>query len=104
MGSYTFTGGFAKKGSDTAHLRAGKMKPIVVDAEQTSSLKWGAPLIAEFDFTRSGNDLTVQPDVKFIGQGGEEWHTLLPDAKSPKLNFYDEATKKLLASKRFAGC
>ncbi len=104
VGSYTFTGGFAKKGGDSARLRVGKMRPLVVESGATATLTWGAPLVAEFGFTRDGNDVTVTPEVHFYGRAGEELHTLLPDAKSPKLLFFDAASKKLLASKRFEGC
>src|SRR5262249_1402225 len=31
VGAYTFSGGFASKGGDTAKLRAGKMKPLLVE-------------------------------------------------------------------------
>lgn len=103
-GSYVFTGGFASKGGDTAKLRAGKMKPLVVSDGATTSMQWGAPLVAEFNFTRDGEAVTVQPQVMFVGRGGEEWHTLLPDAKSPKLMFYDKDNDRLIASKRFEGC
>ncbi|MBI5853480.1 MAG: hypothetical protein HZB39_20920 [Planctomycetes bacterium] len=102
--SYVFSGGFATSGSDTARLRAGKMTPLDVEAGKSASMQWGAPLVAEFGFQRQGETVTVQPNVKFLGRGGEEWHTLLPDAKSPKLEFYDGSSNKLLASKRFGGC
>lgn len=104
VGSYRLTGGFAEKGSDTAKLRHGEMKPLVVEEDEVTSPTWGAPLIAEFHFTRDGNEVTVQPQVRFLGRGGEEWHTLLPDAKSPRLAFYDKKRNKLLATKRFEGC
>jgi hypothetical protein len=104
VGAYTFSGGFASKGGDTAKLRAGRMKPLVVEDGHTASMRWGAPLVAEFDYTRAGDSVTVQPKVMFLGRGGEEWHTLLPDAKSPKLMFYDKDNDKLIASKRFEGC
>jgi hypothetical protein len=104
VGSYVFSGGFASKGGDTAKLRAGKMNPMVVKDGATTTTQWGAPLVAEFNYTRDGEQLTVQPKVAFIGRGGEEWHALLPDAKSPKLLFYDKDNDKLIATKRFEGC
>ncbi len=104
VGSYVFSGGYATKGGDTAKLRAGKMKPLVVEDGTTASMQWGTPLVAEFNFTRHGEMATVQPQVMFVGRGGEEWHTILPDAKSPKLMFFDKDNDKLIASKRFEGC
>lgn len=104
VGSYRLTGGFAEKGGDTAMLRHGVMEALEVSHDSVTAPTWGAPLVAEFDFTRDGGEVTVQPKVRFLGRGGEEWHTLLPDAKSPKLAFYDKKRNKLLATKRFEGC
>lgn len=104
VGEYVFSAGFASKGGDTARLASGKMKPFVVEAGARTSPQWGAPLIAEFGFTRAGEELTVQPNVAFLGRAGERWHTILPDAKSPKLMIFDKDTDRLLATKRFEGC
>lgn len=104
-GTYRLSGGFAEAGGDTARLRAGDMAPLVVEDGGTATFeRWGAPLVAEFDFTRAGDIVTVQPNVRFIGRGGEEWYQLLPDAKSPKLVFIDADSNRVLDSKRFEGC
>lgn len=105
VGSYKLSGGFATAGGDTARLRAGSMKPLVVEDGGTATLEaWGAPLVAEFDHTRAGADVTVQPLVRFVGRAGEEWYELLPDAKSPKLVFIDADRNRVLETKRFEGC
>ncbi len=104
VGEYVFSAGFASKGGDTARLRSGKMKPMVVEADATTTPQWGVPLVAEFGFTRSEDTITVQPRVAFLGRAGEEWHTILPDAKSPKLMVFDKDSDRLLATKRFEGC
>jgi hypothetical protein len=104
VGEYIFSAGFARKSGETAKLAAGKMKPMVVADGAKTMPQWGAPLMAEFGFRRTGEDLTVQPNVAFLGRAGEHWHTILPDAKSPKLMFYDKDSGRLLATKRFEGC
>jgi hypothetical protein len=90
--------------ADGIRVPAGKMKPLVVSDGGTTTMQWGAPLMAEFNYTRDGEEITVQPQVMFLGRGGEQWHTLLPDAKSPKLMFFDKDSDKLIATKRFEGC
>ena len=67
--------------------------------ERDDAAAVGVPLVAEFGFTRAEDTITVQPRVAFLGRAGEEWHTILPDAKSPKLMVFG-----LLATKRFEGC
>jgi hypothetical protein len=105
IGSYKLTGGFATAGGDTARLRAGEMAALEVTEGGVASLAaWGAPLVAEFDHARAGDTVTVHPFVRFIGRGGEEWYQLLPDAKSPKLEFIDTDRNRVLDSKRFEGC
>lgn len=104
-GEYRLTGGFAESGGDSARLRGGSMAPLVVTDGGTAELEqWGAPLIAEFDYTRAGSTVTVQPSVRFVGRAGEEWYELLPDAKSPKLEFVDLDRNRVLTSARFEGC
>ena len=66
------------------------MSANIVLVDNFDSFTWN--LVDQF--RASGNDVTVQPNVRFLGKAGEEWHTLLPDAKSPKLAFYDKQRGK----------
>ncbi|MDP6928507.1 MAG: hypothetical protein QF412_02275 [Planctomycetota bacterium] len=104
VGNYRFSAGLAKKGGEEAELRPGDMKPLAVTADNAISVKFGAPLKADFHYTRDGTKIDVQPNVRFLGSAGEEWLNFRPDAKSPKLTFHDAETGKLLTSKRFDGC
>lgn len=101
-GKYVITGGFAHKANETVWLDGGKMRPLVVERGRTTSLAWGGPVVAEFDFAHNGEDVTVQPNIKFFGRAGEEYYSFKPEAKSPKFSVFDG--KKLVASGRFGGC
>jgi hypothetical protein len=102
VGKYTITGGFAHKANETVCLDGGKMRPLVVEQGKTTSLAWGGPLVAEFDVQHNGEDVTVQPNIKFFGRAGEEYYAFKPEAKSPKFSVFDG--KKLVATGRFGGC
>jgi hypothetical protein len=104
VGTYEIVAGLAQQGQDRAKLRQGKMPPLVVTTGESTKAELGSPVMAELSFTRNGPDVTVQPSVQFFGRNGEEWHTMLPELKSPKLTFHDKETGKLLASARFEQC
>ena len=104
VGSYTITGGLAKKGGESAKLLAGRMEPMQVKANDKFVLAWGSPVTADFLFEVNGEEVRVKPDVHFYGKAGVEFHNWLPDAKSPKLLIKDKKTAKLLDSGRFGGC
>ena len=104
-GEYELVSGFARRGrSESVRIGTGRMRAIALDAGDEQSLKWGGPLSAEFDHSVNGDQLTVQANVKYYGQAGEEYHTFLPDAKSPKILVKDANTGKLLESGRFKSC
>jgi hypothetical protein len=105
-GTYRITGGLASKGGESVRIGTGKMTPIVVVADATAAPAWGGPLEAEFDFTHLGEEVKVQPNLKYFGRSGEEYHTFKPDAKSPKF-LIEDANKpggKPVGSGRFGGC
>jgi hypothetical protein len=103
-GTYSLVSGFAARGTETVQIRPGRMPDIEVAPAGVVALSWGAPVAAEFDFKVAGETITVQPDVKFYGTAGEEYHTFTPNAKSPKLVVLDKKSRKELASGRFGGC
>jgi hypothetical protein len=104
-GSYTLVNGFLKKGGSSVRMRAGRMQPIVVAAEQKTSLKWGAKLDAEFSYSREGDKITIQPtSLKFYGKAGVEFYDWQPNAKSPKFLVKDSKSGAELTSGRFGGC
>jgi hypothetical protein len=106
VGTYRISGGQASKGGETVRIGSGTMAPIAVAAGKTVAPAWGGAVVAEFDFARSGEEVTVQPNIKYFGRSGEEYHTFKPDAKSPKFVIEDASKPggKPVASGRFGGC
>jgi len=103
-GSYALAAGYTARGTESVWIKTGKMQPLEVKAGERSSRAWGAPVSAEFEYSISGDTITVPPDVKFFGSAGEEYHTFKPNAKSPKIIVVDKSTRKELTSGRFGGC
>ena len=103
-GKYTITFGLARKDKELARIGQGKMPPIVVTNGGNHVVKWGSTVTAEFDYVLDKGEVTVQPDLRFFGRGGEEYLNFQPNLKSPKFLVYDAKTKKLVASGRFGGC
>lgn len=105
VGSYRIVGGMAEKGSEHAAIRAGKMAPLVVRPGETASLEWGAPVAAEFEFERSGDEVALEPSkVHYFGAAGEEYASWVPDGASPKIFVIDKDSEKVLDTGRFGGC
>lgn len=105
-GTYRITGGQASKGGESVRIGTGKMASITVAADGTAAPEWGGPLEAEFDFVLGDEQVTVQPNLKYFGRSGEEYHSFKPDAKSPKF-FVEDANRpggKPIGSGRFGGC
>lgn len=104
VGKYKIAAGLVRRGGESARIHAGNMAPLQIDADESETVEWGTPLVAEFDFSHLGQNVTVEPEIRFFGTLGEEYHAFEPDAKSPKFFVYDKETKKLLATGRFGGC
>ena len=101
-GSYRITGGYAHKANETVYIDGGKMRPLVVERGKTTTLSWGGPVVAEFDYKHEDDQVTVQPNVKYFGRAGEEYYAFKPEVKSPK--FFVLEGKKVVATGRFGGC
>jgi hypothetical protein len=104
VGTYELVAGFVQKGGETCWIKKGKSHPIEVSSGADVQVAWGGPIVAEFDYSVADEEIRVPPDVKFYGQTGEEYHSFLPEAKSPKILVTDKKTGKLVASGRFGGC
>jgi hypothetical protein len=105
-GSYTISGGFCKKGNETARIRTGQMQPLEVAAEKETELAWGAPVQVEFAYTIENGTLKVPPppaNVKYFGAAGEEYFDWQPDATSPEIIITDEKGREV-GKGRFGGC
>lgn len=106
VGEYTITGGFCKKGNETARIRTGNMQPLQVTIDQKSELAWGAPVNVEFAYTIEDGTLKVPPppaNVKYFGAAGEEYFDWQPDAVSPEIIITDEKGREV-GKGRFHSC
>ena len=103
-GDYRFVSGFARSGSESVHMRGGKMSSIHLAPGATVTLQWGGPLSAEFDYQIGGTDITVSPRINFYGRLGEEYYTFKPDAGTPKIVIRDAETGRVVQSGRLGGC
>ena len=104
VGEYSIVSGLVTKGSESARIRQGRMKPLVVTDGNNTALAWGVPLRAEIGFTKTGTQIKIPPAVKYFGKAGEEYYNLYPDKASPKLFIKDAKTGKLVSTARFGGC
>ena len=103
-GDYHFVSGFAEGGADSVHMKRGKMASIRLWPDTTTTLRWGGPLRAEFDFRLADTQITVSPNVNFYGRLGEEYYTFKPDALPPKIVIRDRVSGRVVQSGRFGGC
>jgi hypothetical protein len=102
VGKYVVVGGLIKKGSATVRLRAGKMKSIEIQKDQTFVLPWGAALKAEFTYARQGTKITIQPSsLHYYGRAGVEFYDFKPNAQSPKFFVKDKRTGREFDSGKF---
>jgi hypothetical protein len=103
VGSYRITGGYISNGKETVRVRGGRMNNLAVKNGEATKMAWGGPVTVEFDYTISGDKLTVPYALKFFGKAGEEYFEFLPDATSPIIKVVDEKGKPV-AQGRFPGC
>ena len=101
-GTYKLATGVATKSSESVRIGAGKMAPLEVTPGGETKLEWGAPVMAEFAFSRDGESVKVEPSaLHYYGKAGEEYVSFAPQGASPKFLVYDERTEKLLKTGRF---
>ncbi|MBK8980007.1 MAG: hypothetical protein IPM29_29255 [Planctomycetes bacterium] len=104
-GTYRISGGVVSRGNETVQIASGRMQGIVVGEGEDRELRWGGPLVAEFEVLRSGEKVTIEPaSLHFYGRAGEEYREFLPQGSSPKFLIFDDNKKRLLATGRFEGC
>lgn len=73
-------------------VKAGRMNPIELKADEPFSLKWGMPGIIEFSPRREGQNITVSVGEVY-GQGGEQYLDWRCEFY-PQLVAIEEATKR----------
>ena len=104
-GRYNFAGGLVTKGKEQARIAAGRMEALEVEKDQTATLKkWGGKVVADFNWSYAGGNLTVAPNVRYYGEAGEEYVDWVPDNKSPKILVFESGKKRPIESGRFAMC
>lgn len=101
-GDYTLDSAFLERGSETARVRAGRRKPIAVEAGAEVKFAWGGPLVAEAPApTVRGGKATLSPALKIYGESGEEYYEFLPKGKVPSFELTDANTGKRLKKGKF---
>jgi len=104
-GNYKLAYGTITKGSEKVHVKAGRMKSLVVSPDQELKLAWGGPIDAEFSYARTGDKVSVSPNkMWYYGRSGEEYYGWFPDGQSPKFIIRNAKTRKEIRAIRFGGC
>jgi hypothetical protein len=96
VGSYELTFAFVAKGSDTAKISRGKMEMLPVTAEQGALLEWGSELAGAPMVRRGGAEVTISPEYRIYGNGGEEYYDFTPDPLPSQYEIKDAESDKRL--------
>ncbi len=105
IADYRISGGYVTKAGESVRVKTGKMRPVSVTLGKHVKVQWGGPVIGEFNFSKAGNVVKIEPTaLKFFGAAGEEYVDFLPQGSSPKFFVYDETTERLIKTGRFGGC
>lgn len=104
-GEYKIVHGTVVAGSESAVIRAGKMKNLVVKSGEATNLAWGGPLRAEVTWTHQNGTLTIAPEnLAYYGKAGEQYTNWKPDGQTPTFIVNDAKTGKEITKARFGGC
>lgn len=104
-GEYKLVYGFARKGSESVKIRGGaNTKRFPVEAGKDLTATWGGAVEMDFTFSITKDVITVPPDLRYVGAGGEEYFEFKPDAKSPQIVVFDPTAKQVVREGRFGGC
>ena len=103
-GEYSVHSGRVVLGKSKAELRTGRAKSFTVSSEASTTLPWGGPVKAEFDYARSGDAITIGPlDIWYYGRAGEEYSNFMPLGSSPNFAIKDKQTGEVLVNAKFPG-
>jgi len=104
-GDYKVVHGTVTAGSESAVIRAGKMKNLSVKSGEATTLAWGGPLRAEVTWTHQNGTLTIAPEnLAYFGKAGEQYSNWKPDGQTPTFIVKDAKTGKEITKARFGGC
>jgi hypothetical protein len=101
VGDYEFVSGRISKGSSHASLRRGRMANVTVSEGGDTTVAWGADVKGEFNFSQTGDQITVQPNFAIYGKAGEEYFDFVPRGKGPKIVLEDKRTGREIKEARF---
>lgn len=105
VGAYLIAGGRLALGTGTVDVRRGKSGWIRVEADQTTTLAWGGPVRAEFQYARAGGEVAFLPDrVWYYGAAGEQYTDFSPFGASPKFSIKEAGTGTEIETAIFGGC
>jgi hypothetical protein len=96
VGTYELTFGHVTKGSGTAQVSRGTMGTLSVTTEAGAQLVWGGELVGEPIVRRSGSEITITPQYRIFGNGGEEYHSFTPDPAPQRWEISEADTDKRL--------
>ena len=104
-GRYHFLKGLLGQGRQRVGIAPGRMSAIEVSpGEDSSPIRWGGPVIGEFEYQRRGTRVSFDPsNVRYFGQQGEEYFGWSPIGKSPKFVLTNRKTGKEVATAFFPG-
>lgn len=103
-GDYRLQSGQLGLAKAAAFVRAGRMKAIEVNANETTKVAWGGPLKGEFLYQRQGVEVGISPaDVTYYGKAGEEYKMWDPIGKSPTFVVKSKETGETLIDAKFPG-
>jgi len=94
VATYELTYGHVTKGSGSAHIARGTMGTLSVSTESGAGLVWGGELAGEPVVRRGTADVTITPQYRIFGNGGEEYHDFTPDPLPQRWEITDAETDK----------
>ena len=94
VGTYELTYGHVTKGNGSAEIARGKMGTLSVTTEAGASLVWGGELQGEPVVRRGAAEVTISPEYRIFGSGGEEYHDFTPDPMPQRWEIAEADTDK----------
>ncbi|MEM7476279.1 MAG: hypothetical protein AAF483_14895, partial [Planctomycetota bacterium] len=96
-GCYTLARGQIGLGRQRVFISPGRTTPIKLAAGESKTYHWGGPIRSEFEFNRSGNQVSFSPDaIWYYGNAGEQYVGWTPIGKSPEFTITDADTGAVL--------
>ena len=95
--SYEIMTGALGLGRQRVEVTAGRAEAIDVTPGASTTLTWGGPVDAEFEYERAGEQVVFSPDhIWYYGAAGEQYSNWDPIGKSPTFTVRNAVTKEVL--------